>query len=77
MKIMAHHDIGSLVVMDHGKMAGMLTFAEVLRALAERGGSSATLMVADIYEREPLTAARSRCHELRGRCSSATRATSR
>ncbi len=32
-KVMAQHDIGSLVVMDHGRMAGMLTFAEVLKAL--------------------------------------------
>ena len=33
-KVMAQHDIGSLVVMDHGQMVGMLTFAEVLQALA-------------------------------------------
>ena len=32
-KVMAQHDIGSLVVMDHGRMAGIVTFAEVLRAL--------------------------------------------
>jgi len=37
-KVMAQHDIGSLVVMDHGQMAGMLTFAEVLEALAARHG---------------------------------------
>ncbi len=41
-KVMAHHDIGSLVVMDHGRMVGMLTFAEVLQALSMRQGSSAT-----------------------------------
>ncbi len=34
-KVMAHHDIGSLVVMDHGRMVGMLTFAEVLRGAVE------------------------------------------
>ncbi len=55
-QVMAQHDIGSLVVMDHGRMAGMLTFAEVLKALAERGGSLGGLAIADIYEREPLTA---------------------
>ena len=33
---MADHDIGSLVVMDHGRLAGMLTFREVLRVLARR-----------------------------------------
>ena len=49
---MAQHDIGSLVVMDHGKLAGMLTVAEVLRALAERRGQLGNAVVADIYERE-------------------------
>ena len=33
---MVDHDIGSLVVMDHGRLAGMLTFREVLRMLAKR-----------------------------------------
>jgi CBS domain-containing protein len=55
-EVMAQHDIGSLVVMDHGRMAGMLTFAEVLKALAERRGSVGGVAVADIYQREPLTA---------------------
>jgi CBS domain-containing protein len=56
-EVMAQHDIGSLVVMDHGRLAGILTFAEVLRALADRGGSLGNVAVADILEREPLTAA--------------------
>jgi CBS domain-containing protein len=53
---MAQHDIGSLVVMDRGRLAGMLTFAEVLRALAERRGALGDAAVADIYESDPLTA---------------------
>jgi CBS domain-containing protein len=56
-EVMAQHDIGSLVVMDHGRLAGMLTFAEVLRALADRHGSLGDMAVADIFERDPLTAA--------------------
>ena len=56
-EVMAQHDIGSLVVMDHGRLAGMLTFAEVLRALADRRGSLGDMAVADIFERDPLTAA--------------------
>ena len=36
-KVMAQHDIGSLVIMDRGRMAGMLTFAEVLKALGPNG----------------------------------------
>lgn len=55
-QVMAQHDIGSLVVMDHGRMAGMLTFAEVLKALAERGGMLGGLAIGDIYQRDPLTA---------------------
>ena len=33
---MADRDIGSMVVMDNGKLAGMLTFREVIRVLAKR-----------------------------------------
>ena len=54
--VMAQHDIGSLVVMDRGRMAGLLTFAEVLKALADRGGTLGELRIADICQREPLTA---------------------
>jgi CBS domain-containing protein len=56
-EVMAENDIGSLVVMDHGHLAGILTFAEVLRALADRRGSLGDVSVADILERDPLTAA--------------------
>jgi CBS domain-containing protein len=34
--IMAENDIGSMVVMSEGKLAGMLTFREVIRILAKR-----------------------------------------
>ncbi len=54
--VMAQHDIGSLVVMDRGRMAGIITFAEVLKALAERSGSLGGLTVDAIYVRDPLTA---------------------
>ena len=55
-RVMAQHDIGSLVVMDRGRMAGMLTFAEVLKALADRGGALGDLRVSDIVHKDPLTA---------------------
>jgi CBS domain-containing protein len=55
-KVMAQHDIGSLVVMDHGRMSGIVTFAEVLSALAGREGALGALRVSEIAEREPLTA---------------------
>lgn len=49
---MAEKDIGSLVVMEHGKLVGMLTFREIIMTLHRQGGSvgSATIrsvMVAD------------------------------
>jgi CBS domain-containing protein len=53
---MAQHDIGSLVVMDHGRMVGMLTFAEVLQALSKRQGQLGDLKVSDIQVNDPLTA---------------------
>jgi CBS domain-containing protein len=56
-KVMAQLDIGSLVVMDHGRMAGLVTFAEVLRALAEREGTLGDLRIDAITEHDPLTAA--------------------
>jgi CBS domain-containing protein len=55
-KVMAENDIGSLVVMDHGKLVGMLTFREVLAALAARGGALGELRISEIIERDPLTA---------------------
>jgi CBS domain-containing protein len=55
-KVMAQNDIGSLVVMDHGRMTGLLTFAEVLRALADRGGALGPLRIAEIADMAPLTA---------------------
>jgi CBS domain-containing protein len=54
--VMAQNDIGSLVVMDHGRMVGMLTFAEVLQALAQRKGQLGDLRVNEIYVHDPLTA---------------------
>ena len=54
--VMAQHDIGSLVVMDRGRMAGLLTFAEVLKALVDRGGTLGDVRITEICQREPLTA---------------------
>ena len=67
-KVMADNDIGSLVVMEQGKLVGMLTFREVLAALSARGGSLGDLRIADILERDPLTATpRLDVMELRGK----------
>ena len=54
---MAKENLGSLVVMEQGRMVGMLTFHELLRALASRGGVLGELRVGDIMVRDPVTAA--------------------
>ena len=53
---MAKENLGSLVVMEHGRMVGMLTFHELLRALATRGGSLGEVKVAEIMTRNQVTA---------------------
>ena len=55
-KVMAQRDIGSLVVMDHGRMAGIVTFAEVLEALADRAGTLGDLRISEIVVKDPPTA---------------------
>jgi CBS domain-containing protein len=55
-KVMAQRDIGSLVVMDHGRMRGIVTFAEVLQALAARGGTLGDVRISEIVVNNPLTA---------------------
>jgi CBS domain-containing protein len=54
---MARENLGSLVVMEHGRMVGMLTFHELLRALAQRSGSLGEVRVSEIMVRDPVTAA--------------------
>jgi CBS domain-containing protein len=54
---MAEQNLGSLVVLDQGRMAGLVTFHELLQALAKRGGALGELKVADIMVRDPVTAA--------------------
>lgn len=53
---MAEQDVGSLVVMGSGKMVGMLTFREVLKAVHDRRGSLEGMTVADVMITDPVTA---------------------
>jgi len=53
---MAKENLGSLVVIEQGRMVGMLTFHELLRALASRGGALGELSVSEIMEGDPVTA---------------------
>ena len=52
---MAERDIGSLVVMEHGDLVGMLTFREVFQATVKNGGSVGTLQVRKAMDDAPLT----------------------
>jgi len=54
--VMAQHNMGSLVVIDKGRMVGMLTFKEVLMALDERRGALDDARVRDTMEHDPVTA---------------------
>ena len=52
---MSDRDIGSLVVMDHGDLVGMLTFREVIQAIVKNGGTLGTLQVRGVMDDHPLT----------------------
>ena len=52
---MAERDIGSLVVMEHGDLIGMLTFREVIAAIVKNGGSVGSTIVRTVMDDHPLT----------------------
>ncbi|HSQ70902.1 MAG TPA: CBS domain-containing protein [Rubrivivax sp.] len=54
-RTMAEMDIGSLVVMDHGDLTGMLTFREVIQAVVGNGGSLGDARVRSVMDDAPLT----------------------
>lgn len=54
-KTMAGRDIGSLVVMSHGELVGMLTFREVIQAVVGNDGSVGQTVVRTVMDDAPLT----------------------
>lgn len=52
--IMNELDVGSLVVFDQGRMSGMLTFREVLRAIGRAGNSWGSVPVSQVMITDPL-----------------------
>lgn len=52
---MADRDIGSLVVMSHGELVGMLTFRELISALVRNGGALGNATVGSVMDDHPLT----------------------
>jgi CBS domain-containing protein len=55
--LMVSNDIGSLVVMRDGEMAGMLTFREVLQELKARAGNLGDARAGDVMNAAPITGA--------------------
>ena len=51
---MVEHDIGSLVVMDQGRMTGLITFREVLAALDAGGGQLGEARVGEVMLPDPV-----------------------
>lgn len=54
-KVMEEKDIGSLVVMAHGDLVGMLTFREVIQAIVRNGGQIGQMQVRSAMDDAPLT----------------------
>ena len=52
---MAEKDIGSLVVMEHGDLVGMLTFREVILCIVANGGQVGTTLVRKAMDDAPVT----------------------
>jgi CBS domain-containing protein len=55
LNLMAEKDIGSLVVMEHGELVGMLTFREVIQTLVKNAGSIGNTNVRASMDTTPLT----------------------
>jgi CBS domain-containing protein len=55
LQVMSEKDIGSLVVMEHGDLVGMLTFREIIACLVKNGGSVGVTLVRSAMDDSPLT----------------------
>jgi CBS domain-containing protein len=55
LNLMAEKDIGSLVVMSHGELVGMLTFREVIQIMVKNGGTIGSTTVRTAMDDAPLT----------------------
>jgi CBS domain-containing protein len=53
--VMAEKDIGSLVVMEHGELVGMLTFREVILCIVKNGGAVGNTLVRTAMDDHPVT----------------------
>ena len=63
--VMVENDIGSLVVMEHGKLIGMMTFREVLKAIHGNKGSAGNLRGREIMAQPEIIGPAMQVDELR------------
>ncbi|AWB33094.1 CBS domain-containing protein [Orrella marina] len=54
-RTMSENDIGSLVIMDHGTLVGMLTFREVIRLLQDKNGQVGDTTVRSVMDDAPVS----------------------
>ena len=66
-KVMVGSDIGSMIVMDHGKLVGMLTFREVLAALDRQDGVLGDAVAVRVFDPDEVEPAIRRVEGLDGR----------
>jgi CBS domain-containing protein len=52
---MAQNDIGSLVVMDHGDLVGMLTFREIIKTINRQHGQLGEAIIRNVMDDAPMT----------------------
>lgn len=55
LETMSEQDIGSLVIMDHGQLTGMLTFREIIRHLHDNDGTTGTNTIRSIMDDAPVS----------------------
>lgn len=51
---MSEHDVGSLACFEQGRMAGMLTFREIVQVLHAKGASWGSVSVGEVMVRDPV-----------------------
>lgn len=55
LETMSEQDIGSLVIMEHGELVGMLTFREIIRHLHANQGNTGTNTIRSIMDDAPVS----------------------
>jgi len=51
---MSENDVGSLACIEHGRLAGMLTFREIVRVMHAKGASWGAVSVGEVMVRDPV-----------------------